>query len=273
MTLMRRQIWGSLFQTTRICYRQMYCKNTSTTVNSAISPATAASILPSIKTFSTTSTKQGGKYDTALQDENETDSGTPNGNGNGNGDGDGDGKEKWIGKTPLSQRLHPNQKNVKLDSQKAIEQFLDVGSSAGARRTGRAWRTSELRLKSFNDLHSLWYILIKERNVLLTEKAWCKTNGRYWTNGPSNMTKVRVSMARVKSVLGERGRAARKRQLEINATMATADSDNDQEVIQSADESATSVSDGDDPVLGSEDDKEKGQGPRDPTKDGNPSKR
>lgn len=268
---MRRQIWGSLFQTTRICYRQMYCKNTSPTVGSAISPVTAASISPSIKTFCTTSIKQGGKDDVTSKDENETDSGT--GNGNGDGDGNGSGEEKWIGKTPLSERLHPNQKNAKLDSQKAIEQFLDVGSSAGARRTGRAWRTSELRLKSFNDLHSLWHILIKERNVLLTEKGWCKTNGRYWTNGSSNMTKVRVSMARVKTVLGERGRAARQRQLEINAAMASAGSNNDQEVIQSADESATSVGDGDDPVLGSEGDKEKGQGAGDPTKDENPSNR
>lgn len=246
-------------------------KQASHVAGSAISPATAASISPSIRTFSTTSIKQVDKGDVTVQDRNETESST--GNGNGDGNGDGDGKGKWIGLTPLSERLHPNQKNAKLDSQKAIEQFLDIGSSAGARRTGRAWRTSELRLKSFNDLHSLWYILIKERNVLLTEKAWCKTNGRYWTNGSSNMTKVRVSMARVKTVLGERGRAARKRQLEINAAMARADSKNDQEVTRSADGSATLDGNFDDPVFNSESNKEKGQGPEDSIKNGNPSNR
>lgn len=106
-------------------------------------------------------------------------------------------------------RLHPNQVNVKLNSQRGVEQFLDIGTSAGARRTGRSWRVSELRLKSFDDLHKLWFILLKERNVLLTEKAWCKTNSRHWTNGESNLFKVKTSMQRVKGVVAERIRAVK----------------------------------------------------------------
>lgn len=95
----------------------------------------------------------------------------------------------------------------KLDSQKGVLQFIDPGTGAGATRTGRAWRTSELRLKSYEDLHKLWFILLKERNILLSEKAWCKTNGRHWVNGPSNLYKVKRSMARLKGVVGERTRA------------------------------------------------------------------
>lgn len=95
----------------------------------------------------------------------------------------------------------------KLNSQKGVLQFLDIGSSAGAKRNGRAWRPSELRLKSFEDLHKLWFILLKERNTLLTEKAWCKTNDRHWVNGESNLYKVKQSMGRIKVVLGERERA------------------------------------------------------------------
>lgn len=105
--------------------------------------------------------------------------------------------------------LHPNQAQAKLDSQRGVEMFLDIDSGAGARRTGRAWKASELRLKSFDDLHRLWYILVIERNVLLTERAWCKTNGRHWSNGMSNLQKVRHSMARIKAIIAERVRAIR----------------------------------------------------------------
>eukprot|EP01132_Coremiostelium_polycephalum_P003302 gene3302-4136_t len=66
---------------------------------------------------------------------------------------------------------------------------------------GRSWAASDLRHKSFEDLHKLWFVLLKERNKLLSEKEMGK--GRQLIN-PLRLKKVRKSMAAIKCVLGER---------------------------------------------------------------------
>ncbi len=68
---------------------------------------------------------------------------------------------------------------------------------------GREWSARELRGKSYEDLHRLWYVLVTERNMLLTEKHLAKTN-REPMRAPQRMKKVRKSMARIKHVLTER---------------------------------------------------------------------
>lgn len=94
-----------------------------------------------------------------------------------------------------------------------IRGFIDAGEGAGAAQTGRAWRTAELRLKSYDDLHRLWFVLLRERNVLLTEKEWCRSNSRHWLRGESNLYKVKRSMARLKGVVGERTRVHKAREM------------------------------------------------------------
>jgi len=78
-------------------------------------------------------------------------------------------------------------------------------------RVGRSWRASELRLKSFEDLHKLWYVLLKEKNMLLTERDRIdrgRDNARAYPGISGKIRKVCVSMARLKTVLGERERLA-----------------------------------------------------------------
>ena len=68
---------------------------------------------------------------------------------------------------------------------------------------GRAWKSSELRLKSFDDLHKLWYVLLKEKNALLTEFYDCQSRNVSMPH-PERLDKVKLSMKRLKGVLTER---------------------------------------------------------------------
>ncbi|WWC91707.1 uncharacterized protein L201_006653 [Kwoniella dendrophila CBS 6074] len=74
--------------------------------------------------------------------------------------------------------------------------------------SGRSWTAAELRQKSFQDLHTLWYVLLKERNVLATQKEerrrlniGQRVDGELLTK---RAFRCRKTMARIKYVLNER---------------------------------------------------------------------
>ena len=71
---------------------------------------------------------------------------------------------------------------------------------------GRAWKASELRIRSNSDLHKFWYVLLKEQNTLLTMRQECKRLG-IPVPGPTRLHKVRKTMNILKHVIGERDRA------------------------------------------------------------------
>lgn len=68
---------------------------------------------------------------------------------------------------------------------------------------GRAWDANELRIKSSEDLHKLWYLLLKEKNAILSDnKLKKKIHG---TQGPQGrMRKVRQTMAKIQTIISER---------------------------------------------------------------------
>ncbi|KZW03378.1 MRP-L47-domain-containing protein [Exidia glandulosa HHB12029] len=74
------------------------------------------------------------------------------------------------------------------------------------RQSGRGWNVDEIRRKSFRDLHTLWYICLRERNLLATQKAFAKkmafSGHQHFIM--QNEAKCRKTMGYIKLVLSER---------------------------------------------------------------------
>ena len=89
-------------------------------------------------------------------------------------------------------------------TQKDLESFTAFLADERKRtKCGRAWRAEELRLKKDDDLHKLWYVLLQEKNKLKSDSLMSIQMGQYFY-GNSNLLKVRLSMARLLTVVNER---------------------------------------------------------------------
>uniref|UniRef100_A0A1A9WH30 Large ribosomal subunit protein uL29m n=1 Tax=Glossina brevipalpis TaxID=37001 RepID=A0A1A9WH30_9MUSC len=73
-------------------------------------------------------------------------------------------------------------------------------------KVGRAWKLDELRIKSNKELHQLWYILLKERNMLLTMEHECNDQMELFPS-PERLDKVKISMNNLETVVRERNKA------------------------------------------------------------------
>ncbi|KAF8507513.1 MRP-L47-domain-containing protein [Hysterangium stoloniferum] len=80
----------------------------------------------------------------------------------------------------------------------AIERPVEVSS-------GRAWQSAELRRKSFKDLHTLWYILLRERNLIQTQRLELRRIGAPRLSFLKHRyNDCKMGMARIKHLLSER---------------------------------------------------------------------
>ena len=90
------------------------------------------------------------------------------------------------------------------DDMKQWSAMAQVDERAKA-KNGRAWRADELRLKSHDDLHKLWYVMLKEKNKLKSDFLMTKQLGQVYF-GKNDIKKIRLSMARLLTVVNERKR-------------------------------------------------------------------
>lgn len=91
---------------------------------------------------------------------------------------------------------------------RSLMEFFDDKKNWGKEqvRVGRSWRKEELRLKSHSDLHKLWFVLLKERNMLLTMEHECNEKMELFPN-PERIDKVKESMHNLEEIVKERNRA------------------------------------------------------------------
>nr|CAG4645106.1 EOG090X0DBE [Leptodora kindtii] len=89
-----------------------------------------------------------------------------------------------------------------------LMEFFDDPKNWGARevKSGRSWKIDELRLKSNVDLQKLWYVLLKERNMLMTMEYNSEEQVEVFPN-PERIDKVAESMDRIEEVVRERNEA------------------------------------------------------------------
>merc|ERR1719347_1064115 len=89
-----------------------------------------------------------------------------------------------------------------------LSEFFETPRNRGETkvRVGREWKTDELRLKSNEDLHKLWFVLLKEKNMLLTMEHAYKEEYVAMPN-PERIDKVEMSMENLEEVVRERNRA------------------------------------------------------------------
>ncbi|XP_076253935.1 mitochondrial ribosomal protein L47 [Rhynchophorus ferrugineus] len=89
-----------------------------------------------------------------------------------------------------------------------LMEFFDDPKNWGSNevKSGRSWQKDEMRLKSNEDLHKLWYILLKERNMLLTMEEEAKNETMLFPS-PERLDKVEESMENLEAVVRERNKA------------------------------------------------------------------
>jgi len=102
-----------------------------------------------------------------------------------------------------SLRTNPPVRLISFSTPKrGLDDFFDLTKDFG-NEVGRPWKLEELRIKSNADLHKLWYILLKEVNMLLTMEEEFRRMSKQFPS-PDRLDKCEESMENILQVVGER---------------------------------------------------------------------
>lgn len=95
-------------------------------------------------------------------------------------------------------------------SRRGLNEFFDLPENWGESnvKSGAPWTAKQLRTKSNEDLHKLWYVLLKEKNMLLSLEQESRRQ-RLQMPSPERIRKVNRSMFRLETVVKERETALR----------------------------------------------------------------
>ncbi|KAH9310532.1 hypothetical protein KI387_025567, partial [Taxus chinensis] len=66
-----------------------------------------------------------------------------------------------------------------------LEEFFEADRSLDDEKPnvyGRGWKAAELRLKSWDDLQKLWYVLLKEKNMLMSQRQMLQAQNMRFPN-------------------------------------------------------------------------------------------
>lgn len=92
---------------------------------------------------------------------------------------------------------------VQLLGSEVVPALFTEASEDKAITVGKSWHPSLLRLKSNEDLHKLWYVLLREKNIILSDKQLAKQH-RMGFDAKYKIIKVKQSMARLLTIVRER---------------------------------------------------------------------
>lgn len=145
----------------------------------------------------------------------------------------------------------PTHKNFDVSPDHPLWGFFANGSNSQyAYRTpdeldtsSRAWTMAELRRKSFDDLHKLWYLILKERNVVATERRLATSIDNMNSGVLDDIDeKLSLNHKRIKQVLLERQTAFERAQT-FTEQIEEYLSKFEQEYIQAEDSQISDVND------------------------------